>query len=238
MPAMGRLDPSRHQRPRLVMNDLGGRSDRLGRRLGHPLSTDCCLGSAAANGRGWGSGQTEYRCHTPGTPLAACSPRLLNCNPEPTTRSLTVLDTRTSPGWAAASTRAARWTASPTMYGSRHLDLARVNAGTQLKPERGRGVEDRLCRPDGAGRAVERREAAVADDLDKATPIPGGDLTFGVRWWSASRGLPLAVTQARREFCRADHVTEDDRGQHALVEVTGVTGRPVTNSSTRSSIAS
>src|SRR5262245_11386129 len=43
---------------------------------------------------------TEYRLHSPGTPFRACVPRSTNRIPEPTTRSLTVLDTSTSPGSA------------------------------------------------------------------------------------------------------------------------------------------
>src|SRR5438093_2199986 len=38
--------------------------------------------------------------HSPGSPLKMYVPRSVKVRPDPATRSLTVLDTRTSPGWA------------------------------------------------------------------------------------------------------------------------------------------
>src|SRR5215468_6794651 len=49
--------------------------------------------------------RTANRRHSSGTPLSARSPRSSNSRPEPTARSLTVLDTSTSLGDASASTR-------------------------------------------------------------------------------------------------------------------------------------
>src|SRR5262249_51958010 len=59
------------------------------------------------------SSTTAKTCHSPGTPFSWCWPRSLNANPEPTTRSLTVLETKTSPGPASAETRAPMCTAIP-----------------------------------------------------------------------------------------------------------------------------
>src|SRR5262249_42705980 len=56
---------------------------------------------------------TAKRCHSPGTPLRACMPRSSNAMPEPTTRSFTVLETSTSPGFAVAATRLPICTAIP-----------------------------------------------------------------------------------------------------------------------------
>src|SRR5262245_4456267 len=64
-----------------------------------------------------------------GTPLSSCSPRSRNVMPEPTTRSLTVLETKTSSGPARAPTRAGMWTARP----------ARSSPRTSHSP---------VCRPD------------------------------------------------------------------------------------------
>jgi len=50
---------------------------------------------------------TANSFQAPGTPLSACSPRSANAIPDPTTRSFTVPDTRTSPGVARAPTLAA-----------------------------------------------------------------------------------------------------------------------------------
>jgi hypothetical protein len=51
--------------------------------------------------------------HFPGRPLSVAAPRPANSIPEPATRSLTVLETRTSPGCASAAMRAPMWTARP-----------------------------------------------------------------------------------------------------------------------------
>jgi tetratricopeptide (TPR) repeat protein len=51
--------------------------------------------------------------HDPGTPLSSCSPRSSNSMPEPASRSLTVLETSTSPASALPATRAPIWTARP-----------------------------------------------------------------------------------------------------------------------------
>src|SRR5262245_61156015 len=60
------------------------------------------------------AGATAKRCHSPGTPLRACMPRSSNAMPEPTTRSFTVLETSTSPGFAVAATRLPICTAIPS----------------------------------------------------------------------------------------------------------------------------
>ena len=63
---------------------------------GHPLLTPSC----SPRSRSRCSQTTAYSLQVPGTPLRSCSPRSSNENPEPATRSLTVLDTSTSPGAA------------------------------------------------------------------------------------------------------------------------------------------
>src|SRR4051794_32779554 len=42
--------------------------------------------------------------HSPGTPFNVCAPRAVNSRPDPTTRSLTVLETSTSSAPALAAT--------------------------------------------------------------------------------------------------------------------------------------
>src|SRR5262249_46688406 len=56
---------------------------------------------------------TAYSRHSSGTPLRRWVPRSTKPSREPATRSLTVLDTSTSSGPAAARMRAAMWTAMP-----------------------------------------------------------------------------------------------------------------------------
>ena len=58
---------------------------------------------------------TANKCHSSGIPFKLCVPRSSNWSPDPTTRSLTVLETSTSPGIAFASTRAPICTATPPM---------------------------------------------------------------------------------------------------------------------------
>jgi len=56
---------------------------------------------------------TLKRLHSPGTPFSGRAPRSWNSMPDPTTRSLTVPETRTSPGPALSATRAPICTATP-----------------------------------------------------------------------------------------------------------------------------
>ena len=88
-------------------------------------------------------------------------PRSANARPEPTTRSLTVRETSTSPGPASAAIRAPMWTASPRMSSPDPLDLARMQAGPDLETERPDAVHDRERAPNGASRPVERGEEAI-----------------------------------------------------------------------------
>src|SRR5439155_4147662 len=53
-------------------------------------------------------------CHWSGTPFRAWIPRSRNVSPDPTTRSLMVRETRTSPVPASAAMRAPIWMATPS----------------------------------------------------------------------------------------------------------------------------
>src|SRR5215472_13676041 len=53
--------------------------------------------------------------HSPGIPLNTCVPRSLKVMSDPAIKSLTVLDTRTSPGCAAAKIREPVFTVIPPM---------------------------------------------------------------------------------------------------------------------------
>lgn len=61
----------------------------------------------------WSHALTAYRRHWPGTPLKTWAPRSSNLMRAPATRSLTVLETRTSPGFAFPATRDPMWMAIP-----------------------------------------------------------------------------------------------------------------------------
>jgi putative ABC transport system substrate-binding protein len=64
----------------------------------------------------WVAGAIEKRRHSPGTPVKACMPRSSNAMPEPTTKSFTVLETRTSPGIARPAIRLPICTAIPPTF--------------------------------------------------------------------------------------------------------------------------
>jgi hypothetical protein len=55
----------------------------------------------------------------PGSPLSSCDPRSENFRPAPATKSVTTLDTRTSPGPHCPMTRAAACTAMPPISSPR-----------------------------------------------------------------------------------------------------------------------
>ena len=58
-------------------------------------------------------GWAAYSCQRPGTPFNSVVPRSLNSRSDPATRSLTVEETRISPGRACAARRAPMLTAMP-----------------------------------------------------------------------------------------------------------------------------
>ena len=79
-----------------------------------PVTRDLIQAQAA-----WSQPTAENSLHVPGTPLSSCSPRSTNLIPDPTTRSATVRETRTSPDAALETIRAPMWTASPPMSSPR-----------------------------------------------------------------------------------------------------------------------
>src|SRR6266576_3225342 len=90
-------------------------------------------------------------------PLSSCWPRSSKASTEPATRSLTVLETSTSPGWALAA----------GMHGDaghlpvHQLALARVQADTDFQSELGHLFRDGATAADGACRPVEGGEETV-----------------------------------------------------------------------------
>jgi hypothetical protein len=62
--------------------------------------------------------------------LSGCSPRSLKVIPDPVTKSVTVRDTKTSPGCARAWTLAAMWTPIPATSSPRRLAYRISGAST------------------------------------------------------------------------------------------------------------
>ena len=80
--------------------------------------------------------------------------------PEPATRSFTVLETRTSPG-SAAATRAPIWTAIPPIFVRDHLALTGMQTAAHFEAERSHFVTNTARTANRAGRPIECRKQAV-----------------------------------------------------------------------------
>ena len=100
-------------------------------------------------------------------PCSSWSPRSSNSIPEPATRSLTVLDTTTSPARAFAATRAPMCTAMPRDLAVHDLALTRVQPARTSSPSR-TPVDDGARAADRARRSVEGGEEPVAGRIDLA----------------------------------------------------------------------
>ena len=107
--------------------------------------------------------------------------------PEPTTRSLTVLDTSTSPGAPSAPTRAPMLHRHPRDVIAQHLALAGVHAGTDLYPEGPAPSDDRL----GASDA----RAGPSKVARKPSPVV---LISGPRWRFSSLADQCVVALEQR----------------------------------------
>ena len=86
--------------------------------------------------------------------------------------------------------------------------------GPDLEPQLADAVADRDRTADRAGRAVERREEPVADDLDLVAAEPL-ELTAHDPVVVGQQGLPADVAELGRPLGRADDVGEQDGRQHA-----------------------
>ena len=170
----------------------------------------------AASRSSEGYAATAHRRQVPGTPFSSRSPRSSNGIPEPTTRSLTVPDTSTSPGRALAPTRAPMCTAMPPTSlpitsispVCRPLRTSRPNCGARGVPDRGRAS-------DRAGGPVERREEAVAHRLHRAA-AEARQLAPDRRLDRLEHVAPAAVAQLRRALGRVDDVGEHHRREDPL----------------------
>ena len=158
--------------------------------------------------------RTENSRQVPGTPLSSCSPRSSNSRPDPTTRSLTVLETRTSRGPASAEIRAPMWTASPAMSsGWTSISPRGARRGSRARARgRRRGSRPRSG-PPGPGRRTwpgsrRRRLDLVARRTARADA--------GARSVLAEQRLPAGVAELGRPLRRADDVGEQDGRQHAM----------------------
>ena len=161
------------------------------------------------------SASSAKRRHSPGTPLRGWSPRSWKRRPEPATRSLTVLDTRTSPGPAAAATRAPMWTASPETLSSRSSTSPVCRPARTSSPSAGTLLAIARAQRTAAGGAVEGGEEPVARGVDLAAP-EAAELAADEVVVSLEEVAPAAIPEGGGLLRGADDVGEEDGGEHPV----------------------
>ena len=141
--------------------------------------------------------------------LEGMGPRSSRAMPEPTTRSRTVRETRTSPGPAAAMMRAPMWTAIPPTSSSRSSSRCGGRPGSRCRCRAARsGGPGRSGSPGRARRRPPGRVAGALDPPAPSRPSPPGRLVVGVQQLP-----PALVAGLLGPLGRADDVGEQDRGQ-------------------------
>ena len=148
-------------------------------------------------------------------PLELMLTAILEAESEPATRSLTVLETSTSPGPASEEMRAPIETAMPTILPSltshspvwRPARTSRPIAAQRLA-EGGGGL-------DGPRGPIECREEPVPGRVELAA-MESGELATDDRVMALEQLTPGGVSEPRRELRRAHDVGEQDRREHAL----------------------
>jgi len=127
--------------------------------------------------------------HSLGTPFSSCMPRSSNAIPEPATRSLTVLETSTSPPRAIAEIRAPIWTASPNT-----VDLKRENPDRVLPGPAGWWPTAMLGPFDGVVRHLALDDAGVDSQATGREDLEQDLVTgLGVRPVKGQRGKSPGV---------------------------------------------
>src|SRR5215208_727030 len=97
------------------------------------------------------------------------------------------------------------------------LVLAAMDAGPDREPQSARRSDQGEGTPDGADRAVEQREHAVAGGVDLAPPV-SLDLDSGRRIELTQQATPSPIPQTSRSFRRTDDVGEQYRAECMLAE--------------------
>src|SRR5262245_13883079 len=161
------------------------------------------------------AGATAKRCHAPGTPLRACMPRSSNAMPEPTTRSFTVLETSTSPGFAVPATRLPICTAIPsTLLSSTWHSPLCSPALTSIPSERTSRqmlTAQRIARPGPSNVARKPSPAIFTSWPRNRAQLPPHDGVVLLEQLA-----PIPISQLHRSFRRVNNVSEEDRRQDAI----------------------
>jgi hypothetical protein len=150
-----------------------------------------------------------------GTPFRRCVPRGRRSMPEPATRSRTVRETQTSPGPAAAPTRAPMCTARPAKLSPVRSHSPRVNARADVYPQVVDRVADHLRATNGACRPGQHAERPVSAGLDELT-AGAGDVTGHQGVMAVVQEAPALVPDRCRVRGGADDVGEEHGREDAV----------------------
>ena len=150
----------------------------------------------------------------PGTPLSACSPRSSNVIPDPTTRSLTVLDANTTPGGAIDEIRAPTTTASPPGLPSiiSHSPVCTPARASSPSSETASMTADAQRNPR-AGPSKLAKKPSPAVSISRPRKRTSSCLTSVV---SLNQVAPARVSDLRCALRRIDDVGKEQRRQDTI----------------------
>src|SRR5882724_4260321 len=143
-------------------------------------------------------------------PASVATPRSRNSTSEPATRSLTVLETSTSPGSASAAMPAPMCTAIPPSLSVYELALPGVEPDPHCDPERVSGVADRAGAADRAGGPIEAGEEAVSCGIELTAAVPN-ELPSDQGVIALDQFAPSGIAEIHCLLCRVDDLQEEHR---------------------------
>ncbi len=135
--------------------------------------------------------------------------------PEPATRSLTVLETSTSPGAASEAMRAPVCTAIPATFPSTSSHSPGVQSGPHLESELAHRLDDGAGTPDRPCRPVETGEEAIACGVHLPA-AEARELAAHDRMVVLEQLTPGAIAERGSTLTRADNVGEKHGREDAL----------------------
>ena len=151
----------------------------------------------------------------PGTPLSSCSPRSVKAMFDPTTRSLTVEETRISPGRARADDVCADVDGESGDVVAADFYLTGVDTGTDVDVRDAERVTDSDCAFDRSPGTLERGEKTVAPGVDLTAP-EAFDLGADVLIVAVEHVAPTSVAELRGAVRGTDDVGEQHGGEHSV----------------------
>jgi len=142
-------------------------------------------------------------------------PRSLKRRPEPATKSLTVLDTKTSLRPASAATRAPYVNSDTADIVTDHFALACMKSSTDLDAERLDLIGYGASAADATRRAIKSCKKAIAGRLH-LTATEASKHTPDRSMVVVEQVAPALIAEACSLLRRADDIGEQNRRQHAI----------------------